>query len=744
MMDNNNKTISDLIDAISTEMERLDYKPSVLKQYHIVWDKLCKYAGEKPIEVFNISFGMDFLEEVLHIQSHPLSEATTHRWMKAINLLSDFKRTGIITLRKPSREFLFAEAFKQPLLLYIGHLKSLERSEAHIRDTSLYLERFSTYLAGCEISDFSQIDAEHIHGYVNSLAIYEIPSIYHTTCVLRNLLKYLYHNKKITQDLSLLVPHVKYNKKAKLPSTYSKAEIEKMIACIDRGNPRGKRDYAIILLAARLGLRALDIANLTFSSFQWDKNMIELIQHKTGKTLVLPLLNEVGEAVIDYLRYARPKSPSDFLFLKLNAPNDVMYANSIHHTVYTRLKEAGIHIPPGKKHGPHALRHSLASAMLENNVSLPVISETLGHSDTKSTSVYLNIDMNRLRECVLEVPDILRDIDREGSQLKPDEMSSYYESIFARYMAEFIRYKRAQGFKYKAVPLSLRSLSRFLAAKGTDELAIDRKIVEEWCQYRPNEKRRTQQRRIIETTQFLKYLSEKGIPVYLPGKIRKAQAGPSFTPYIFSPLELSHFYQECDRLNTRTPSVMPQMLPVLFRLLFGSGLRISEALGLEYRDVDLESGILVIRQSKNNKERMIPVSGSLLEILRNYRAEVHKLKPDDKECFFIHKDHRPVTSDTIYRWFRKIIWAVGISHGGRGSGPRVHDARHTFSVYSLKAMADRGIDIYCALPILSTYLGHASISATECYVRLTQDMFPEIIDKVSSLTAFVIPGGERP
>jgi integrase len=129
------------------------------------------------------------------------------------------------------------------------------------------------------------------------------------------------------------------------------------------------------------------------------------MQHKTGEAVVLPLLNDVGEAVIDYIRYSRPKSDEPFVFLKLNAPNDVMRANSIHSTVYTRLKAAGIHIPPGKRHGPHALRHSLASALLENDVPMPVISEALGHSDTDSTSVYMKIDISKLRGCAVEVPE---------------------------------------------------------------------------------------------------------------------------------------------------------------------------------------------------------------------------------------------------------------------------------------------------------------------------------------------------
>jgi site-specific recombinase XerD len=399
------RTVSDLVAEITVEMERLDYKRSVVAQYHIIWDKLCKFAGDMPADSFTIQFGMNFLEDVLHMRSNPLTEATTQRWMKTIYLLGDFNRTGIISMRKKKREFTFIGAADSSFKLYIAYLVSIERSDAHIRDVSLYLERFSIYLNHMGLLRLSDLSVAYVNGYVNSLAVYELPTIYHALCAIRGVLRFLHHEGIIQRDLSLEVPNIKYRKKAKIPSVYSKEEIERMISSIDRDNPRGKRDYALILLAARLGLRALDIAELTFSSFKWDRNSIELVQHKTGRTVVLPLLADVGDAVIDYIRFARPKSESQFVFLKLNAPNDVMYANSIHHTVYTRLKSAGIHIPPGKKHGPHALRHSLASALLEDNIPLPVISETLGHSDTESTSIYTKIDLNRLKECALEIPD---------------------------------------------------------------------------------------------------------------------------------------------------------------------------------------------------------------------------------------------------------------------------------------------------------------------------------------------------
>ena len=398
------KTIFNLVEEITSEMVRLDYKPSVVKQHHIVWSRLCKQAGNSLADDFNMEFGMKFLDEAIGNHYKPLGESSRKRWLKAISTLADFNRTGILSLRRNKRNFVFAEPVKLAFQKYTNHQTVIGRSEAHIRNTCLYLERFSKYLEHQGLTDIVELDVKLVHGYVNSLAIYEIPTIYHTVCTLRSVLCYMYSEGIIASDLSAVVPKIRYSKKAKIPSVYTKDEIEKLINSIDRGNPKGKRDYALILLAARLGLRASDIANLTFSSFKWDKNIIEVEQQKTERIVILPLLNDVGEAIIDYIRYSRPKSDKPFVFLKLNAPNDVMLPNAIHSTVYTRLKSAGIKIPPGKKHGPHALRHSLASALLENNIPMPVITETLGHSNTESTSTYMKINIAKLRECAVEVP----------------------------------------------------------------------------------------------------------------------------------------------------------------------------------------------------------------------------------------------------------------------------------------------------------------------------------------------------
>jgi len=222
---------------------------------------------------------------------------------------------------------------------------------------------------------------------------------------LRFFFSYAYNHGFAENDLSKLVPMIRYNKRPELPSTYTSEEIESLISCIDRGNPKGKRDYALILLTARLGMRATDICNLRFDNINWEKEQLDFVQGKTGTATILPLLPDVGEAIIDYLKSGRPSTESKFVFVRHTAPVDGFGHTILHYLISRYMQEAKIPVPEGKKHGPHALRHSLASRLLEKSVPLPVISEILGHIDSKTTQVYLDIDINQLRSCALEVPD---------------------------------------------------------------------------------------------------------------------------------------------------------------------------------------------------------------------------------------------------------------------------------------------------------------------------------------------------
>jgi len=181
-------------------------------------------------------------------------------------------------------------------------------------------------------------------------------------------------------------------------------------------------------------------------------------------------------------------------------------------------------------------------------------------------------------------------------------------------------------------------------------------------------------------------------------------------------------------------------MPFLIRLLYGTGIRTGEALYLSLDDMDLAGNYLILRNTKNGKDRMVPLSSSLAQVCKDYLIYRALFNGADKtERLFILPDGAPLTHRVSYNWFRKIIWWAGISHGGRGKGPRLHDLRHTFSVHSLAVMANEGLDLYHSMPLLSAYLGHRSLTATEGYVRLTAEMYPEIVKGTDGSAIGIFP-----
>ena len=182
------------------------------------------------------------------------------------------------------------------------------------------------------------------------------------------------------------------------------------------------------------------------------------------------------------------------------------------------------------------------------------------------------------------------------------------------------------------------------------------------------------------------------------------------------------------------------ILPSLFRMLYSTGIRINEALSLQEEDVNLENNYLVIKDSKNGKERLISISESLSAVCKEYvRYRDRMPLQRTNTYFFISLNGSKCKSGVAYEWFRKILSSAGISYKGDHQGPRIHDLRHTFAVHSLAAMAENGIDLYCALPYLSTYLGHQSIRATNGYVRLTAEMYPGLLKDVDRVCLNVFP-----
>jgi site-specific recombinase XerD len=272
-----------------------------------------------------------------------------------------------------------------------------------VQSYHLYLSIFLSYLNGCNISSFDEFDANLIVNFIKSLSEYSIITRHLIILKTNQLLKYLLDNQLLTVDYSKIAPKDAYVRQPKLPSYYSPSEIGQLLASIDRANPNGKRDYAMLILVVRLGLRCSDIAHMKFDAILWERELIILTQVKTKEKVELPLLQEVGDAIIDYLKYGRPKSDLPYIFLRQIPPYTNMDNNILYGIVKKYLNRSGIKYDD-RRHGPHALRHSLATSLLGREAPLPVISSILGHTRTESTMFYLRVDSNSLRKCALEVP----------------------------------------------------------------------------------------------------------------------------------------------------------------------------------------------------------------------------------------------------------------------------------------------------------------------------------------------------
>lgn len=396
---------NELITAVKEELHRVQYKESRIDLYVSIWETLNQYMVDRNLKYFTMKIGLNFLEDKYGITVFEHLNSSSGIKVRAINMLGEYQLHGIVLskLRKSGKEY--CSSVKKAFDGFIQSRRCYGISEKTLDSNELYLSRFSEYLSKQQLKDIGELNSEHILGFINTLAGTTKATIHCTTCSLRVLLRYLYQEKFLNKDLSYVVPRIKIDKTSRIPSAYSKEEVQKLLDSVDRGNPKGKRDYAMLLLASRLGMRAGDICGLSFKNIDWEHNEIQLIQEKTKESILLPLLPEVGSAIIDYLKHGRPITESTTIFMRHICPITPLTPPTLHSIVWNYLQLAGVRVPEGKKHGPHALRHSLASALLEENTPLPIIAEVLGHTTTETTSIYLKIDVNHLRSCALDISE---------------------------------------------------------------------------------------------------------------------------------------------------------------------------------------------------------------------------------------------------------------------------------------------------------------------------------------------------
>lgn len=310
-------------------------------------------------------------------------------------------------------------------------------------------------------------------------------------------------------------------------------------------------------------------------------------------------------------------------------------------------------------------------------------------------------------------------------------MREIFNSKLAPYMAGLVEQKRALGYKYEAQVKQLQEFDALCLKQFPNENTVTKEMLDIWGAMKPYEQPGTFRNRVTVISHLAAYIVSLGQDAFI-FPTNECPKEPKYIPHIYSEDELRRLFRQidCCHYSPKVPN-RHLIMPVLFRILYCCGLRLGEVLRLEVSDVDLVSGVLLIRESKNGNDRYVPMSKQLTERCRNYAEQVHGANSAHK-YFFPAPDGGMIPGINIYTNFRKFLHKAGISHGGRGKGPRIYDFRHTFAVHSLKRIVLSGKNLAVYHQVLKTYMGHSFFKYTAYYLQLTKDMFPDIRMKVEA------------
>lgn len=300
----------------------------------------------------------------------------------------------------------------------------------------------------------------------------------------------------------------------------------------------------------------------------------------------------------------------------------------------------------------------------------------------------------------------------------------FFTGPFAPMCEKFVAQQQAVGKKYETAARRLRQFDDFAKDFNVVNYQITDDLFKAYCQKRPSENDNSRRDRIYIVWTFAEYLSSQGfICSCIPPDKPKSVA--PHTPYIFTMHELKSLFDYLDGLGENNLSTSNIMFPILFRILYGCGLRKSEVLNLKKEDVDVANGIIHVNRGKNDRERIVVMSVSLQKRCAGFLEKYHSNTPEGTP-FLYTKSMGQLSESTVNRGFRSALWDIGIPYYGKDKGPRVHDLRHTFICHNIQKWAESGVPIHSKLPVLSKYVGHSHVKATHWYIRLTAETYPHI------------------
>jgi integrase/recombinase XerD len=312
---------------------------------------------------------------------------------------------------------------------------------------------------------------------------------------------------------------------------------------------------------------------------------------------------------------------------------------------------------------------------------------------------------------------------------------------FATVVADYIEEKRATGYRFAKEAQVLRRVVELQNQTDGGDPCLSHELANRWIEKTPWENETNRSSRISILRGLSLFMARIGNEAVAVPRRLAPLADYAYTPHIFSEQQLGAVLRTVDRLCEKGISSHSDLVfPLVFRILIGCGTRITETLRIEKKDVDAENGTLLLLNTKNGKERLIPMAVSLGQRCRLYARDGQLVRGfGSSRWFFPNAQGAPYDAATLYAFFRKALRLAGISHGGRGRGPRLHDLRHTYAVRVLNGWVREGRHLTTALPYLAIYMGHEGLKASQHYLRLTATMFPHLVSSVEKEFGWVIP-----
>lgn len=412
---NDAKTVDQVVKEVLEELKRANYSIESIRHYTKCYMELIEYMNRNEVIFYNEKIGLEYLNFKYGFKLEGFyDEIMIPKKIRAIEcyllVLWNYQAYGtIVFTHRKVKPFQCPSQFQKEYDEFLSFCKKKKYTELGRNALLPPVQKLLSFLDDNHFNSIKQVDSSHLTQFISAYIGHAPSYIGKVISSLKNFLSLLQLEGYIDNELIQELPKVRISRNAFIPPSWKKEHVLKLMAAIDRGNPMGKRNYALLLLIVRLGLRASDIRNLKLSNLDWNHKKIVIIQTKTKQTLELPLLDDVGWALIDYLKYGRPRTKADTIFVNHKAPfRSFKATNRMQSILWKYMRQADLEIPKDKRCGLHSLRSTLARTMLENNTPLPVISEVLGHESIQTTSIYLKIDLEGLRKCTIDPDEVFK------------------------------------------------------------------------------------------------------------------------------------------------------------------------------------------------------------------------------------------------------------------------------------------------------------------------------------------------